>query len=242
MSLLELDDIHLRFSGIVAVDRVSLALGEGETLAVVGPNGSGKTSLLDCASGFRVPSAGTALFAGEPVRGPEVAARRGLARTFQTPRLVPSLDVLDNVLLGIEGRERRRLVRALAGRRATAWDDRTRAEAVLERLGLADWRRRRIHECPAGVRRRIELARALASRPRLLLLDEPAAGLAAAEKRALEPLLVELRDRDGLAILLVEHDLDLAGRVAARMALLVRGNVVALGPPEAVSRRAREGD
>jgi branched-chain amino acid transport system ATP-binding protein len=236
--LLEVRDLRLRFGGIQALAGVSLELGEGETLGLVGPNGSGKTSLLNCIGGFYAPSEGSITFAGASLLGlsPDGVARRGIARTFQGLRLFSNLSVLDNLMLGRHLRFRRRLGDALLRRRQEEARQRAPCDEILALLSLQAWRHRRAGECPYGVQKRAELGRALATGPRLLLLDEPVSGLSEEEKEEVAACVDEIRARSGMAVLLVEHDLGVAARLAARMVVLEGGAKIAEGRPEEVRR------
>ncbi|HSB60703.1 MAG TPA: ABC transporter ATP-binding protein [Vicinamibacteria bacterium] len=236
--LLEVRDLHLSFGGIRALSGMSLELAEGETLALIGPNGSGKTSLFNCVTGLYRPDAGEIDFAGESLLGasPHRVAGRGIARTFQTLRLFGSLSVLDNLMVGRHRHFRRRLLDAVLRRRAEEVRHRERCEEIVEFLGLEAWRGRRAAECPYGVQKRVELGRALATEPRLLLLDEPASGLTAEEKDEVGYWIHEIRGRLGITLLIVEHDLRLAARLAGRMVALEEGTKIAEGTPEEVQR------
>jgi len=232
-ALLEVRDLRIAFGGIRALDGVSLDVAEGETLGLIGPNGSGKTSLLNCVSGAYRPDAGTMALAGESLLGlpPSAVARRGIARTFQNLRLFGTMTVLDNVLVGRHRHWNESLLDAILRRRAEEVRHRSSAEEILHLLDLAAWRKRRAADCPYGVQKRVELARALAAEPRLLLLDEPAAGLAAEEKEELAYWIHEIRGRTGVTLVLVEHDLRFVSRVAGRVVALEEGRVIADGPP-----------
>ncbi len=233
--LLEVRDLRLTFGGIHALDGLSLAVAGGETLALIGPNGSGKTSLFNCVTGLCHP-AGSVTFAGQSLRGlsPDAVARLGIARTFQNLRLFGSLSVLDNVLVGRDRHWNKSLLDAALRRRGEEVRQRGRVEEVLEFLSLEAWRKRRAADCPYGVQKRVELARALASEPRLLLLDEPVAGLTAEEKEEFAYWIHEIRGRLGVTVLLVEHDLRVASRLAGRMVALEEGRVIAEGTPAEV--------
>ncbi len=234
--LLEVRDLRLAFGGIHALDGVSLAVAEGETVALIGPNGSGKTSLFNCVTGAYRYTAGSVSFAGQSLRGhsPDAVARLGIARTFQNLRLFGSLSVLDNVLVGRDRHWNKSLLDAILRRRGEEIRQRDRVEEVIEFLDLEAWRKRRAADCPYGVQKRVELARALASEPRLLLLDEPVAGLTAEEKEEFSYWIHEIRGRLGVTVLLVEHDLRVASRLAGRMVALEEGRVIAEGTPAEV--------
>jgi branched-chain amino acid transport system ATP-binding protein len=224
-----------RFGGVVAVDGVDLGVPPGRITALVGPNGAGKSTLFDCLSGALRPDRGTVLLGGTDItRLPEHArARLGLARTFQQLAIFPGLSVAENVRVGAEGVPGGTL-RALAGLpdpgrdRAAAATDR-----ALRLAGLAALRDSPVGELPTGTLRMVELARALAGGPRVLLLDEPAAGLDAAEAARLAVVLRAL-SAEGMALLLVEHDIDLVAELADTVCVMAAGKMVARGPAAAV--------
>ena len=237
-ALLEVDGLSIAFGGVAALAGVSLAAPPRGIQAVIGPNGAGKTSLLNVLSGFYVPDAGRIQLAGEPVTGraPYLIARRGVARTFQTAQLFGDLTVLENVAVGLAGSGPGGVLSAMLGlpgqrRRETEFG--RRARALLTRAGLAEWADQPAEALPAGLRRRLEIVRALATGPQLLLLDEPAAGLSPTEIQDLDRDLTVLREA-GPAIVLVEHHMDLVMAVSDRITVLDYGRVIASGPPEAV--------
>ena len=237
-ALLEVRDLRLSFGGIEALGGISMSLTEGETLALIGPNGSGKTSLFNCITGLYRPSAGAITFAGESLLGipPDAVTRRGIARTFQNLRLFPSLTVLDNLMLGRHLHFKRSLLDAMLRRREEEIRHRLHCEEIIEFLDLPAWRKRRVGDCPYGVQKRVELGRALATEPRLLLLDEPVSGLTAEEKEEVSYWVHEIRGRLGVTVLLVEHDLRVASRLAGRMVALDHGVLIAEGTPDEVQR------
>ncbi len=236
--LLEVRDLQLRFGGITALGGVGLAVAEGETLAVIGPNGSGKTSLFNCITGLYRPTAGDVTFRGESLLGlsPDRVTARGVARTFQNLRLFLNMTVLDNLLLGRHLHFRRQLHHALLRMRGEEIRHRARCEEIVEFLNLEAWRGTRVADCPYGVQKRVELGRALATEPRLLLLDEPVSGLTAEEKEEVSYWIHEVRGRFGMTVLLVEHDLRVASRLASRMVALDHGVKLTEGTPEEVQR------
>ncbi|HEX2234061.1 MAG TPA: ABC transporter ATP-binding protein [Thermoleophilaceae bacterium] len=231
----------MRFGGIVALDSPTFTVEEGEICGLIGPNGAGKTTLFNCVSRLYTLESGTIVFDGEDLgaRKPHEIAGRGIARTFQNLALVRGMTVRDNVLLGAHHRARAGLVGSalsLPGVRSEERELREEAEEVLERLELAD-----IAHCPAAglpyvTLKRIELARALCGRPRLLMLDEPASGLSHGEVDALAELLVGLRDELGLTLLLVEHHMGMVMRICDRVIVLDHGSKIAEGAPEEVQR------
>jgi len=237
-ALLEVTGLCLRFGGITALQEVGLGLAEGETLAVIGPNGSGKTSLFNCITGIYRPSGGRIAFRGESLLGlaPDAVTRRGIARTFQNLRLFPSMTVLDNLLVGRHLHIRRNFLHALLRLRAEEIRHRRRCEEIIEFLNLEPVRKSRVADCPYGVQKRVELGRALATEPRLLLLDEPVSGLTQEEKEEVAYWIHEIRGRFGITVLLVEHDLRVASRLADRMVALDHGVKIAEGTPAEVQR------
>jgi branched-chain amino acid transport system ATP-binding protein len=218
---------------------VGLSLAEGETVAIIGPNGSGKTSLFNCVSGAYRPSSGAIAFAGESLLGlsPDRVARRGIARTFQNLRLFLGLPVMDNLLLGRHLHFRKNLLAAALRLRSEEIRHRERCEEIIEFLDLTAHRNVRVADCSYGVQKRVELGRALALEPRLLLLDEPASGLTAEEKEEVAYWLHEARGRFGATLLFVEHDLRFASRLAARMIAFDRGEKIAEGTPAEVQQQ-----
>ncbi|MBI5067599.1 MAG: ABC transporter ATP-binding protein [Deltaproteobacteria bacterium] len=236
--LLEVQHLALRFGGITALAGVDLSIAEGETLAVIGPNGSGKTSLMNCITGLYRPTAGSIRLRGESLLGlsPDAVTARGVARTFQNLRLFQHMTVLDNLLLGRHLHFRRRLVDAFVRRRGEEIRHRERCEEIIEFLDLEPWRDQRVVGCAYGVQKRVELGRALCTEPKLLLLDEPVSGLTAEEKEEVSYWIHEARGRFGVTVLLVEHDLRVAARLASRMVVMDRGEKLTEGPPAEVQK------
>jgi branched-chain amino acid transport system permease protein len=222
--LLEIDGIGKRFGGVTALASVTLTVAPGEILGVIGPNGSGKTTLLNLVGGQVRPDAGALRFLGRDIAvlPPHRRAQAGIARSFQTPPVVAGLSALDSVAAVAPGFGARALEEA-----------RARALALLESLDLAARAPEPMAALSPGEARLIDIARALMLRPRLLLLDEPAAGLTDAERAALARALRGLADR-GLALIVVEHDVDFLLPLADRLACLEAGRLIALGPPDAV--------
>jgi branched-chain amino acid transport system ATP-binding protein len=224
-ALLTVDGLSKRFRGLLAVDRVSFAVPQGAIFAVIGPNGAGKTTLFNMIAGAMVPNAGAITFAGEPVQGlpADVVCRRGIARTFQIVRPFPGLSVEDNVTIG-----------ALLHRRDVG-DARAHAQTLLQRLDLFDKRDRIASTLTLPDRKRLEVARALATQPQLLLLDEVMAGLRPTETDRMVAILNAL-NRDGLTILLIEHVMRAVMALATRVLVLDHGVAIAEGAPEQVVR------
>ena len=237
-ALLEVRELSLAFGGIKALAGVGVTVAEGETLAVIGPNGSGKTSLFNCITGIYRPREGAVVFRGEPLIGllPDVIARRGVARTFQNLLLFHNMTVLDNLLLGRHIHFLKNALHVILRRRREEVRHRRRCEEIIEFLDLAPYRKTRVADCPFGIQKRVELGRALALEPTLLLLDEPVSGLTAEEKEEFSYWIHEVRGRFGLTIVLVEHDLRVASRLADRMVALDHGVKIAEGTPAEVQR------
>jgi branched-chain amino acid transport system ATP-binding protein len=243
VSLLEIAGLTIRFGGLTAVSRLDLAVEEGALLALIGPNGAGKTTAFNVITGVYAPSAGTIRFQGREISDlrPHAIARLGIARTFQNIRLFRSLSALDNVRAAGAGAGRSGSRDVLRGR---AWRERERrgaerAQALLSRLGLAGSARARADVLPYGEQRRLEIARALATGPRLLLLDEPAAGMNPAEKQELRELVRRLRAEFSLTIVLIDHDVQFVMDLCDRIAVLDHGEKIAEGAPEDVRRDPR---
>lgn len=236
--LLEVRELNLRFGGITALAGVNLSVAEGETLAVIGPNGSGKTSLMNCITGLYRPTSGAIALRGESLLGlsPDAVTARGVARTFQNLRLFQYMTVLDNLMLGRHLHFKRSLADAFLRRRGEEVRHRERCEEIIEFLDLEPWRDQRVVGCAYGVQKRVELGRALATEPKLLLLDEPVSGLTAEEKEEVSYWIHEARGRYGVTVLLVEHDLRVAARLASRMVVMDRGEKLTEGPPDEVQR------
>jgi len=236
--ILSITDLSISFGGIQALAEIDLAVESGEILTVIGPNGSGKTTLFNCISGVYRPDGGDIALEGESLLGltPDAVARKGVARTFQNLRLFLHMTVLDNLLLGRHIRMHKNPVHAFLRRRAEELRHRPVVEEIIEFLGLEAFRKARVSDCPYGVQKRVEIGRALAMEPRLLLLDEPIAGLTAEEKEETAYHITEIRGRFKTAILLVEHDLRIASRLADRMVALDYGQKIAQGTPEEVQK------
>jgi branched-chain amino acid transport system ATP-binding protein len=239
-ALLKLEDVCLAFGGLKAVNRVSFAVAPGSVRAVIGPNGAGKTTLFHLVTGFLAPQSGRIRFQDEPIQGqaPHLIARRGIARTFQLVQLFDHMSVLENVMVGRHRLSRAGLVTGalqLPWARAEERVIRAKAMETLEFVGLAARARQPAGALPLGLKRLLEIARALASDPLLLLLDEPASGLDAVETDRLKEMIIDLKSR-GLTTLLVEHDMGLTMEVADEIAVLNYGSLIADGPPRAIQK------
>ncbi len=225
-ALLTIDAVSKRFRGLVAVDRLSFEVPAGGIYAVIGPNGAGKTTLFNMIAGVFAPDGGSISFAGERIDGlsPDRICRRGIGRTFQIVRPFPALSVEDNVIVG-----------ALLHRRHVL-DARVHAHDVLRRLDLYDKRAQPASSLTLPDRKRLEVARSLATDPKLLLLDEVMAGLRPTETDRMVAILKELNRDTGLTILLIEHVMRAVMALAARILVLHHGAAIAQGTPEAVVR------
>jgi branched-chain amino acid transport system ATP-binding protein len=237
-TLLSIQNLGIRFGGITALGGVDLDVQDKEILAVIGPNGSGKTTLFNCISGVYKPDQGRIVFEGESLLGlsPDAIASRGIARTFQNIRLFSHMSLLDNLMLGRHIRFRKNPVSAFLRLRGQELIHRKKVEEIIEFLDLQAYRKSLVIDCPYGVQKRIELGRALVMEPRVLLLDEPVAGLTMEEKGKVAYLVNEIRGRFDLAVLLIEHDLKTVSRLADRMVAFHFGQKIVEGPPETVQR------
>jgi branched-chain amino acid transport system ATP-binding protein len=238
MALLKLDQLAISFGGIVALAGVDLQVEDGEILSLIGPNGSGKTTMFNCISGVYHPDQGEVLFQMKSLLGlsPDAVAQKGIARTFQNLRLFLHMTVLDNLLLGRHIKFKKNPFKAFLRMRSEELRHREVVEEIIDFLDLQAYRQARVSDCPYGVQKRVEMGRALAMEPQLLLLDEPISGLTAEEKEETAYRITEIRGRYKTAILLVEHDLRLASRLADRMMALDYGQKIAQGSPEEVQR------
>lgn len=240
-ALLSVRDLSIRFGGIQALAGVDFAVGSRHLVSLIGPNGAGKTTLFNCVCGLYRPDAGTIRFRGASLRGlrPDAVARRGIARTFQNIELFRSGTVLDNVLLGRHLHFRAGLLSAAVGGwgwRRQEVQHRRRAEEILDFLDLQSARERRVGDLPLGQQRMVEIARALAVEPALLLLDEPSSGMTAEEKTDLVFRIRDIQAQWGIAMVVVEHDLRLVMDLSERVTVLDHGIKIAEGSPAEVQR------
>ncbi len=246
--ILEVLHLTMRFGGLVAVDDLSFTAFAQDVTAIIGPNGAGKTTVFNCLTGFYRPTAGQLTFHGhegpvllERLEGFRVP-RHGLARTFQNIRLFGGMSVLENLVVAQHNRLMRASGYTLLGLFGAASYRRAEAEAVerarfwLERTGLLERADQPAASLPYGEQRKLEIARALCAGPKLLCLDEPAAGLNPRETAELGELLLELRERHGIAVLLIEHDMSLVMRIADHIVVLDYGRKIADGPPAEIKR------
>ncbi len=239
MSLLEVEDLSIRFGGILALDSVCFSVETGEIFSIIGPNGAGKTTVFNCISRIYNPMKGSIEFMGRDLlrMRPHQIIADGVARTFQNLELFSTMSVLENLLVGQHWNIRYnlfdavfRLPKALSQERTA----RDQAGEVLELLNLTSFRDTLIHSLPYDVKKRVELGRALVSRPRLLLLDEPAGGLTNQQVDTLADVIRSIRDDLGVTVLLVEHRMNLVMTVSDRVCVLDFGRKIAEGTPEQV--------
>jgi len=240
--LLEAKGINKRFGGLEALCDVSLAIKRGEIYGLIGPNGAGKTTFFNLLTGFYHADSGEFAFDGEPldVTTPHRVAAAGIARTFQNIRLFGNMTALENVMVGRHVRTRAGVIGAVLRTAAARAEERAVQEhshALLEYIGITARQNDLAHSLPYGDQRRLEIARALATEPKLLALDEPAAGMNAAETATLRQLLERIR-ADGTTLLLIEHDVKLVMGLCDRVAVLDYGKKIAEGAPAAVQRDA----
>ncbi len=242
-ALLAVDAVGKRFGGIQALTGVSFSIRPGEIYGLIGPNGAGKTTLFNLLTGIYPPDSGTLSFEARSLAGlkPNAVAERGIARTFQNIRLFANLSALENVMIGRHVRTRTGVVGAVV-RHASAREEEAaiarRALELLEFVGIAKRANEAASGLPYGDQRRLEIARALATDPKLLALDEPAAGMNPAESQALRSLLQSIRET-GVTLLLIEHDMRLVMSLCDRLLVLDHGERIAEGTPQEVQRDAR---
>ncbi|KKW66976.1 leucine/isoleucine/valine transporter ATP-binding subunit [Lampropedia cohaerens] len=243
-TLLEVRDLTMRFGGLLAVDSVSFDVGPTEIFAIIGPNGAGKTTVFNCIGGFYKPTAGQVRMAGHDIAGlpSHKVARHGLVRTFQNVRLFKQLTVLENLLVAqhtqVESNMLKGLFKLPSYRRAEQ-QALERAVWWLDFMGIRQYANREAGNLAYGHQRRLEIARCMITKPRLLMLDEPAAGLNPQEKVELQQLIRKLRDDFQVAVLLIEHDMSLVMGVSERILVMEHGKPVVIGTPEVVKTDPR---
>ncbi|MCZ6553104.1 MAG: ABC transporter ATP-binding protein [SAR324 cluster bacterium] len=234
--LLQVEDISLSFGGLKALDRVSLEIREGEILAIIGPNGAGKTSLLNVINGVYHPQQGRVLFEGQDRTRfrPHAVANQGVARTFQNLGLFRAMTVLENLMTG-----RKKFIHTNFFLQAMFWgpaqkaeiEQRERVEQIIDFLGIEHIRKVPVGTLPYGMQKRVELGRALAAEPKLLLLDEPMAGMNLEEKEDISRFILDANEELGITIALIEHDMGVVMDICDRIVVLDYGSKIADGPP-----------
>lgn len=241
MTLLEIKNVSLSFAGLRALNDVSFRVAQGNIVGLIGPNGAGKSTLLNCISGLYTPAPGQILFFGGDIvglRAPEIAGM-GIRRTFQNLELFREATVLENVTLGLVYRERSSLLSELfdlPSARSHQRAAREEALSILSSCGLSAYADAPVSGLSYGLQKTVELARALAGRPKLLLLDEPAAGMNPEESSRLAGAIRDLRDREGITILLIEHDMRVVMTISDRVVVLDHGEKIGDGSPAEVRR------
>jgi branched-chain amino acid transport system ATP-binding protein len=241
MPLLDVAQITLRFGGVTALADVSFAVEAGSLAAIIGPNGAGKTSLLNCISGVYRPQRGSIHFAGEDITrsSPSSRTRLGIARTFQNIALFKGMTVLDNLLIGRHSHQK---TGVLAGGlyyglgEAEETREREVVEEIIDFLEIQSIRKKLVHTLAYGLQKRIELARALALEPKLLLLDEPMAGMNAEEKEDMARFILDVNEERGTTIVMIEHDMAVVMDLSHHVVVLNFGQQIASGPPDEVQR------
>jgi len=243
--ILDVQDLTMDFGGIRALDHLSLKIKSGEIVALIGPNGAGKTTFFNCITGIYKPTKGDILLnrPGKKVKKlnglkPNKVTEQGLARTFQNIRLFPNMTVLENVMIGRHCRTKSKILGAIFRDPKTRREEREIVDysfAILSKIGLEDQADEYAKNLPYGAQRRLEIARALATDPLILLLDEPAAGMNPQETLELDELITRIRD-EGLAILLIEHDMKLVMNISDQIFVVDYGKKIAEGTPEEVGQ------
>ncbi|MDK1018589.1 MAG: ABC transporter ATP-binding protein [Actinomycetota bacterium] len=239
MPLVEFEDVSLSFKGVRALSKVSFSVGDDELFAVIGPNGAGKTSAFNCLNGVYRPQEGDIRWRGDSILGmrPDRVAALGIARTFQNIELFAHMTVLENITLG---RHIRTEVGWFAGglwlgkAKREEMANREKVEDIIDLLEIEAWRVYPVGMLPYGIQKRVELGRALAMEPELLLLDEPVAGMNLEETEDMARFILDIREELGISMILVEHDMGLVMDIADRVMVLDFGEVIATGPPDAI--------
>ena len=247
--LLEVSGLTMDFGGLRAVDNVGLDIFEGEIVALIGPNGAGKTTFFNCVTGIYEPTAGDVKIhpsggASRRINGmkPNRITALGMARTFQNIRLFPAMTVLENVMIGRHCRTSTSILDAILGSRKAAREEKESVDKsyqLLKKVGLADVADEFSRNLSYGAQRRLEIARAMATDPFLLLLDEPAAGMNPQETRELDELIVRIRNEDKLAVLLIEHDMKLVMNISDRIYVMEYGKEIAQGTPQQIKENPK---
>ena len=242
--ILEVKNMTMDFGGLRAIDNLNLSIDKGEIVALIGPNGAGKTTFFNCITGIYTPTAGDIFITPDgkdPQRinglKPNLVTRKGMARTFQNIRLFTSMTVLENVMIGCHAVTQAGILGAIFRGAATRKEEQhivDESYAVLEKVGLAHYVNELAINLPYGAQRRLEIARALATRPFLMLLDEPAAGMNPQETLELDELILRLRDKEGISILLIEHDMKLVMSLSEKIYVVDYGKKIGEGTPDEI--------
>lgn len=239
MAYIEIENLSISFGGLKALDRVNMHVNEKEVFAIIGPNGAGKTTMFNCISGIYRPESGSVLFMGENIVGlrPHGIAQRGVARTFQNIELFSRMTVMENLLVGQHRHIRANIFHSafsLKKVRSEEGKAREKVESIVDLLGLREKMNSPVKKLPFGLQKLVELGRALSLEPKLLLLDEPAAGMNLQEMEKLASLIMDIRNRLSTTILLVEHDMRLVMDISDRISVLHYGRKIAEGSPSEI--------
>jgi branched-chain amino acid transport system ATP-binding protein len=239
--LLQVQDIHLSFKGVRAIDGISFHVDGGELFAIIGPNGAGKTSIFNCINQVYSPQKGDIVWKGQSILGikPNKTAELGIARTFQNIALFPHMTVIENILTGRHVRMKRGWMAGafwIGPAKKEEMANRHKVEDIIDFLEIEQWRKYPVGLLPYGIQKRVELGRALAMEPELLLLDEPVAGMNLEETEDMARFILDIQDELGIAILLVEHDMGLVMDIADRVMVLDFGRKIAEGQPNEIQR------
>ncbi len=242
--MLKTKDITIKFGGLTAVDSLNLEVNEGETVGLIGPNGAGKTTAFNMITGVYKPTSGSVEFLGETISNlkQNQIAERGISRTFQNIRLFKEMNVLENVLIAGKLRMHSNLFDAMANTPRYRHEEKIlheKAMALLEEMGLADLKDEKATSLPYGKQRKLEIARALATEPKLLLLDEPAAGMNPAETMELVNLINDIKNKYKVSILMIEHHMQLVMNICEKIWVLDYGKEIANGLPEEIQNNER---
>ena len=247
-TILEVNNLTMDFGGLRALDHLNIDIRKGEIVALIGPNGAGKTTFFNCVTGIYSPTEGDIIISSHKAAGaqkreringlkPNQVTEKGMARTFQNIRLFPNMTVLENVMIGRHCRTRSGVAGAIFRNRAMVREEQSVVDdsyRVLEKIGLARYVNDQAKNLPYGAQRRLEIARALATEPFLILLDEPAAGMNPQETLELDDLITRIRDEEGVSILLIEHDMKLVMSLSDRIFVMDYGKKIAQGTPEEI--------
>jgi len=238
MELLQIENLVMDFEGLRAIDHVNISIKQGDIYAVIGPNGAGKTTVFNCINKFYKPTGGRILFKGDEITHlpPHKIPRLGIARTFQNLEIFPTMTALENILTGAHQVIQSGTFKGMLLGRRGAEEKKAKQKALdmLEFLGIASAEEKAAAGLPYGFRKLLEIARALLSKPALLLMDEPAAGMNDREKAEMAKIVMDIRDDLGVTVLLVEHDMNLVMGIADQVSVLDSGSLIATGRPEEI--------
>lgn len=236
MADLQINNLHMQFSGVVALNGVSFNVKEGEIFSLIGPNGSGKSTLFNCVNGFNKPQDGSILFGEENLllKKPHQILKKGISRTFQNMQNVPYMTILDNILLGAHHRIDNKSTMKRLFTKEQRFVEESMGLEILDFLGIVNYEQKYMIGQPYGIQKLTEIARALVGKPKLILMDEPAAGMNDQETQEIAKIITEIRDDLGITVLVVEHDMSLVMSISDRICVLDSGNILAIGEPEEV--------